>query len=142
MFARSEAAVSETLLLLANTPKRGAIVKLPHLVGQRFEELAALIGPTGAFAAEGKASTAAMLAFRTHEGLRTSLAHGVGKVVLDRQGSWLLVLRTLAFRSKQPQRTVLVVEQGEADEMVKSLQLTGRRLISELGNLRRALGST
>ncbi|WP_206619032.1 hypothetical protein, partial [Mesorhizobium sp. M7A.F.Ca.US.002.01.1.1] len=123
-------------------PKRGAIVKLPHLVGQRFEELATLIGPTGAFAAEGRASAAAMLAFRTHEGLRTSLAHGFGKVVLDRQGNWLLVLRTLAFRSKQPQRTVLVVEQNEADEIVKSLQTTGGRLVSDLASLRQALVST
>ncbi|AZO59682.1 hypothetical protein EJ078_10875 [Mesorhizobium sp. M1A.F.Ca.IN.022.06.1.1] len=142
LFARSEAAVSETLLVLANSSRHGAVVKLPHLVGQRFEELATLIGPTGAFASEGKASAAALLAFRPHEGLRASLAHGVGKVVLDQQGGWLLVLRTLAFRSKQPQRTVLVIEQNEADEIVKSLQTTGRRLVSELGNLRHTLGST
>ncbi|MER8917690.1 hypothetical protein NKI32_28230 [Mesorhizobium sp. M0761] len=142
MFARSEAAVSETLLLLANAPKGDAVVKLPHLVGQRFEELATLMGPTGAFASKGKASAAALLAFREHEGLRSSLAHGVGKVVLDRQGNWLLVLRTLAFRSKQPQRTVLVIEQNEADQIVKSLQTTGGRLVSDLANLRHALGST
>ncbi|WP_155765382.1 hypothetical protein [Mesorhizobium erdmanii] len=140
--ARSEAAVSETLLVLASKPRSGTAVKLPHLVGQRFEELATLIGPTGAFASEGKASAAALLAFRPNEGLRSSLAHGVGKVVLDRQGNWLLVLRTLAFRSKQPQRAVLVIEQNEAGEIVKSLQTTGQRLISELGNLRYALGST
>lgn len=132
-FARSEAAVSETLLVLANTSGRGAAVKLPHLVGQRFEELATLIGPTGAFALEGKASAAALLTFRPHEGLRASLAHGVGKVVLDQKGSWLLVLRTLTFRSKQPERTVLVIEQNEADEIVKSLQTAGQRLVAELG---------
>ncbi|RWD01431.1 MAG: hypothetical protein EOS58_25495 [Mesorhizobium sp.] len=142
IFARSEAAVSETLLVLADSSRQGAVVKLPHLVGQRFEELATLIGPDGAFAPEGRASAAALLAFRPHESLRASLAHGVGKVAVDRQGNWLLVLRTLAFRSKQPQRSVLVLEQSEAEEMVKSLQTTGRRLVSELGNLRQALGST
>ncbi|MBM2713557.1 hypothetical protein JQK88_20535 [Mesorhizobium caraganae] len=115
-------------------------MKLPHLVGQRFEELATLTGPAGAFALEGKASAAALSAFRTHEGLRTSLGHGVGKVVLDQRGGWLLVLRTLAFRSKQPQRTVLVIEENEAEETVKSLQAAGQRLLSELGNLRHALG--
>ncbi|TIP06451.1 MAG: hypothetical protein E5X72_01665 [Mesorhizobium sp.] len=141
IFARSEAGVSETLLMLANMSRQGGIVKLPHLVGQRFEELAVLIGPTGAFASEGTATAAALSAFRQHEHLRSSLAHGVGKVVLDRQGNWLLVLRTLAFRSKLPQRTVLVIEQSEADQIVKSLQTTGGRLVSELGNLRRALGS-
>ncbi|RVD55402.1 hypothetical protein EN828_25225 [Mesorhizobium sp. M2D.F.Ca.ET.185.01.1.1] len=142
LFARSEAAVSETLLVMANTSRGGAVAKLPHLVGHRFEELATLIGPTGAFASEGKASAAALLAFRPHESLRASLAHGVGKVVLDQQGNWLVVLRTLAFRSKQPQRSVLVIEQSEAEEIVKSHQTTGRRLVSELGNLRHALGST
>ncbi|TPL72298.1 hypothetical protein [Mesorhizobium sp. B2-3-15] len=142
LFARSESAVSETLLVLANNTRNGAVAKLPHLVGHRFAELAALIGPTGTFASEGKASAAALLAFHPHEGLRASLAHGVGKVVLDQQGSWLLVLRTLTFRSKQPERTVLVIEQNEADEIVKSLQTAGRRLVAELGNLRRALGST
>ena len=141
LFARSEAAVSETLLVLANKSSNGAVAKLPHLVGHRFEELAGLVGPTGAFASEGRASAAALLDFRPHERLRASLAHGVGKVVLDQQGSWLLVLRTLTFRAKQAERTVLVVEENEADEIVKSLQSAGRRLVSELGNLRRALGS-
>lgn len=61
-------------------------VRLPHLVGQRFEELANLIGPAGAFALEGKASAAALSTFRAHESLRTSLCHGVGKIVLDQQG--------------------------------------------------------
>lgn len=141
LFARSEAAVSETLLVMANRSSNGTVAKLPHLVGHRFEELATLIGPTGVFAAEGNASAAALSAFRPHEGLRASLAHGVGKVVLDQQGNWLLVLRTLTFRSKQPERTVVVIEQNEADEIVKSLQSAGRKLVSELANLRCALGT-
>lgn len=141
LFARSESAVSETLLVLANTPERGTLVRLLHLVGQRFEELANLIGPAGAFALEGKASSAALSVFRTHEDLRVSLCHGVGKVVLDQQGRWLLLLRTLAFRSKQPQRMVRVVEANEADEIVNSLRSAGQRLVSELAKLRHALGS-
>ncbi|MBM2711057.1 hypothetical protein JQK88_07305 [Mesorhizobium caraganae] len=141
LFARSEVAVSETLLVMANTTRDGAIAKLPHLVGHRFEELATLIGTTGAFGSEGKACAAALSAFRPHEGLRASLAHGVGKVVLDQQGNWLLVLRTLTFRSKQPERTAVVIEQNEAHEIAKSLQTAGQRLVSELANLRHALGS-
>jgi len=142
IFARSEAAVSETLLALANVSERGIVVKLPHLVGQRFEELANLTGPAGAFALEGKASAAALSTFRAHEDLRTSLCHGVGKVTLDQQGGWLLVLRTLAFRSKQPQRAVVIIEENEAEGLVKSLQTAGQRLRSELGNLRHTLSPT
>lgn len=142
IFARSEAAVSDTLLVLANVSERGIVVKLPHLVGQRFEELANLIGPAGAFALEGRTSAVALSTFRAHESLRASLCHGVGKIVLDQQGGWLLVLRTLAFRSKQPQRTVLVIEENEAEGLVKSLQAAGQRLRSELGNLRHTLSPT
>lgn len=137
IFARSEASVSETLLVLANTSKGADVVKLPHLVGQRFEGLANLIGPTGAFSSEGKAS-AALSAFRVHESLRVSLCHGVGKVALDQRGGWLLVLRTLVFRSKQPQRTQLVVEENEAQEILTSLRTAGQRLGTELGQLRKA----
>ena len=37
VFARSELAVTETLLILAAVDERGPPLKLPHLVGQRYD---------------------------------------------------------------------------------------------------------
>ena len=136
-FARAEAAVSETLVVLAAVPKRGEGVALPLLVGQRFEALAAAVGADGPFTAEGKTVAKALAKFREQESLRVLLCHGVAKVALDQKGRWLLVLRLLALRSKQPQRTVLVVEQEEAETILDDLIRAGQRLSAPLGNLRR-----
>lgn len=70
-FTRSEAAVTETLLALAAVEGRGALLKLPHLVGQRYDALAGAIGPSGAFAKEGKGAVGALTRFRRHDALRT-----------------------------------------------------------------------
>src|SRR3954470_17942102 len=76
-FSAAEAGVTETLLALNTIPDKGALVKLRHLIGQRFDDLAAVLGPDGAFAAKGKNAFKALDAFRGHESLRTYLAHGV-----------------------------------------------------------------
>jgi hypothetical protein len=52
-FAQSETAITETLLLLNAAAVKGSSVKLPHLIGQRFEALKLATGLEGAFASEG-----------------------------------------------------------------------------------------
>ena len=86
VFARSEVAVTETLLVLRAVNGRGEAIKLPHLAGQRYEALSTAICAGGAFAGEGKAASAALLAFRQHDALRNILAHGAFTVTLDQHG--------------------------------------------------------
>src|SRR3546814_10669563 len=55
-FSAAEAGVTETLLSLSTVPEKGAAVRLRHLTGQRFDDIAAVLGTEGAFAAEGTAA--------------------------------------------------------------------------------------
>lgn len=48
VFARSEAAVAETLLVLTAVDERSSSLKLPHLVGQRYDALSNAIRADGA----------------------------------------------------------------------------------------------
>ncbi len=135
-FAKAEGAVSETLLALAAVPGRGDAVRLRRLVGQRFEDLSSAIGGAGPFATEGGAAALALEAFRQHEPLRPVLCHGIGKVALDRQGQWLLLLKLVCFRGREPERTSMAIEQQEAAELLADLEARGRKLSSALGAMR------
>ncbi len=136
-FARSEAAVTETLIVLAAVEERGALIKLPHLVGQRFDALVQATAAGGAFAAEGKAAAAALLQYRQHDTLRTHMAHGIFTVTLDHRGCWHLALRVLALRTGRTSRDLLVTEEGEAAKILSTLERDGSRLRSTLGQLRK-----
>lgn len=137
LFARSEAAVTETLLVLAASQGQGVSIKLPHLVGQRYDALATAIGAGGAFANEGRAAAQALTMFRQHDRLRTGIVHGVFTVTLDNRGRWHLVIRVLALRSGRESRDVFVIEQNEAAGILATVENDGSRLKSTLGQLRR-----
>jgi hypothetical protein len=139
LFSRSEAAVTETLLVLAASKPLGVSIKLPHLVGQRYDALAVAIGPDGPFAEEGRTAADALAGFRQHDNLRTSIAHGVFTVTLDQHGSWHVVVRLLALRSGREQRNVLVIKQTEAVKILARLEKDASRLRSVLGQLRQQL---
>lgn len=138
-FAQTEAAVSETLLTLANIEGRGGSVRLRRLVGQRFQDLQDALTLEGPFAAEGAAAGAALAAFREHEAVRAALCHGIAKIALDRHGRWLVVFRTLAFRGRDEERSGVTYEQPEADAFLADLKARGQKLGSALGALRAAL---
>lgn len=138
-YGQVEFAVSETLAACAEDPKRGSAITLPHLFGQRLERLATLIGVTGAFAAEGAPAVAALTTFRQHEAQRVPLAHGNGKITLDRRGQWTLVLRMIAFRSGRAERSAVVWEQGEAATFCTALIADAQRLCAKLAHFRRAM---
>lgn len=142
LFARSEAAVTETLLVLAAVEGRGAAIKLPHLAGQRYDALATAVGPAGTFAEEGKAAAEAVMRFRKHDELRTRLAHGIFTVTLDHRGRWHLVARVLALRASREARDLFVTEEGEAVEILAVVEKDGSRLRSTLGQLRQRLRPT
>lgn len=142
VFARSEAAITETLLVLAAVKGRGASLKLPHLVGQRYDALANAVGAGGAFADEGTAAAQAVAEFRKHDGFRTQISHGVFTVTLDHRGQWHLVCRVLALRTGSASRDLLVTDQTEAAAILVLLEKDGSRLRSVLGQLRHGVRET
>jgi hypothetical protein len=136
VFARSEAAVTETLLALAQVDDRGASLKLPHLVGQRYDALFNAVSNGGPFAAEGKAAVEPLAGFRKHDSFRTQISHGVFTVTLDHRGQWHLVARVVALRTGRASRDMFVTDQSEAHATLMSLEKDGSRLRSALGQVR------
>lgn len=140
-FSMVEAAVTETLLALSDAMPSQAVVRLRHLIGQRFEDLAAAIGPGGPFEDAGKYALSELTRFReNHEAFRTVLCHGTVKVTVEHNGRWLLLIRTLSIRSRQPDRTMLALEQSEAETKLAALKRDGTKLASHLGQLRKTVG--
>lgn len=136
VFARSEAAVTETLLVLAAADERGLSLNLPHLVGQRFDAISNAIGAGGAFEEEGKSAVEPLANFRKHDVLRAQIAHGVFGVTLDHRGQWHLAARVLALRAGRENRELLVAEESEAWAIFETLKKDGQRLGTALGQLR------
>lgn len=138
-FASVEVAVTETLLHLSAQPGRGQAVKLRHLVGQRLDDLAALVNEGGPFSVEGKGVASLLAEFRHQEGLRTMLAHGQAKLTVERTSRWAAIFRVIAIRARQADRSTLVIEENEAAERLQQLRKVSQKLCSALGNLRRAV---
>ena len=139
IFAQSETAVTETLVVLNSVKDKGASVKLPHLFGQRFEALKLAIGPEGAFAKDGAKAHHAISAFLAREPLRAFLCHGVAKVALERSRGWIAIFNLTTLRSQKCDRTQLVLTQVEANGMLQEMKQNGNKLGTALGNLHRQL---
>lgn len=139
-FAQAEAAVTETLLLLSEAPGRGADVRLRHLVGQRLDDLARALGPDGGFSAEGATALEALTEFRLYEALRIHLAHDVARIALERNGSWVVVLRHISINGRAAERRTTAFEQEDALRTLNALKRATQRLDAALGNLRKAIG--
>ncbi|HEX7930996.1 MAG TPA: hypothetical protein VF470_08865, partial [Sphingomicrobium sp.] len=107
-FARAEHAVTEALVRLSEDPHHGAGVKLPHLVGQRFEALASAIAEDGPFAEGSAQAFAALQAFREHDVVRAPLCHGLGKITVDQSGRWTLVVRMTSLKGRRAERSTFV----------------------------------
>jgi hypothetical protein len=139
-FSQVEMAVTETLLALSAARPNDDRVKLRHLVGQRLEDLTVATAPDGPFGEVGKQLQDELLHFRReHEAFRILLCHGVAKVAVDRQGSWLVVWRTLSFRGRQSDRTTTVMEKDQALAISDALKRDGTKLSSLLGQLRKTV---
>lgn len=142
-FSVAEHAVTKTLLVLDSAKPEGSIVRLRHLIGQRFEDLAAALDPEGPFGERGKIASAALANFRTrHEAFRTLLCHGTVKVSVERNGNWVLVLRTLSIRGRQADQATEVLEQSVAQVRLADLKRDGQKLAAALGQIRKTLTTT
>ncbi|TGQ50441.1 hypothetical protein EN836_29040 [Mesorhizobium sp. M1C.F.Ca.ET.193.01.1.1] len=137
-FSMVETAVTETLLALSATAQGEIAVRLRHLIGQRFEDLAAAISPGGPFEEVGRHALTELSQYREkHETFRTLLCHGMVKVTVEQNGQWILLIRSLSIRSRQPDRTILALEQSEAEARLATLKRDGQKLTSCLGQLRK-----
>lgn len=141
-FSTVEMAITETLIALSTVIPGGEKVRLRHLIGQRFEDLAAALGPDGPFAEAGKNAFLELSQYRErHEAFRSLLCHGVVKVSIDHSGQWILLVRSLAIRARQAERNTLVFEQPEASAKLAALKRDGQKLASILGQLRKAVNA-
>ncbi|QIK95574.1 hypothetical protein G7076_02950 [Sphingomonas sp. HDW15A] len=138
-FARSETAVTQTLLFLATVDKRGKSIKLPHLLGQRYDALWNAIGAGGEFAEEAGIAADALIKFKEHDTLRAQLAHGTFTVTLDHRGNWHLAARVLSLRAGRESSDLLVITESEASETLTAVERDGSRLRSTLGQFRQRL---
>lgn len=137
-FSAVETAVTETLLVLSGLSSTKTPVRLRHLIGQRFEDLAEAIGPEGHFAKAGMAAHSELALYRSrHETFRTVLCHGVVQVTIAPGGDWVLIIRSLTIRGKQAERNAIALDQAEAQAKLAALKHDGMRLTSLLGQLRK-----
>lgn len=142
-FSTVEMAITETLIALSTVMPGGEKVRLRHLIGQRFEDLAAAVGPDGPFAESGKNALLELSQYRErHEAFRSLLCHAVVKVSIDHSGQWILLVRSLAIRARQAERNTQVFEQPEASAKLAALKRDGQKLASILGQLRKAVNAT
>lgn len=142
-FSAVEMAVTETLLTLDAASMQASAIRLCQLIGQRFKDFAAAIGPEGAFAGLGKASIESLSRYRgEQESFRALLCHGAVKVTVDQSGQWTLVIHSLSIRSRQAERATVVLERPEALARLRKLKVEGQKLASLLGQLRRSVASS
>jgi hypothetical protein len=140
IFTRSEAAVTETLIILANEERDTDSVKMPHLVGQRYHALATVLASDVSSSGRWNAAAAdALSSFHHYDQLRTHVVHGVFSVTLDQSGLWHLTSRLLALRSGREAREVFAASEREGAQIMTSLEKDGTRLRQALGQLRRRL---
>lgn len=136
-----EMAVTETLFALSAAMPGHTEIGLRHLVGQRLEDLASALAPGGAFDEVGKSAQRELTQYRQeHEAFRNLICHGVLKATVERNGQWMLIVRMLAIRARQAERSTLALDRGEALAKLDALKRDGQRLTSVLGQLRRTVG--
>lgn len=139
-FSAVEQAVTKTLLAMDEAKADGANIRLRHLIGQRFEDLADAIEPSGPFATVGKPASEVLANYRNqHEAFRAQLCHGHITVCLARDGQWLLILQTLSIRERQANRETVAIEQSIALPLLEELKRDGQRLAAVLGQVRNAI---
>ncbi|MES3150839.1 hypothetical protein [Sphingomonas faeni] len=125
-FALAETVVSEALAFLAEVAIQGARSLLPHLIGQRFAALKAVVDRNGPFSQEGVRVAKAIEEFTDLHRLRSFLCHGAGIVTIDHHGHWIIALDLLTFRGAEIHRDAMTLHQDEARVMLD--QLHGARL--------------
>lgn len=138
----AEAAVTQTLEALAGVAAIGSPVPLRHSVGQRFEDLAKLIGPEGPFASQGAKASKSLDTFRNKQlPFRAMLCHGRAKSYVGRSGKWVVVMTKLSLVKGAAQTETKALEQAEALQLEIELKRDTLALADALGKLRKAVAT-
>ena len=116
-------------------------MRLRHLIGQRFEDLADATGPEGPFRKEGEKARRAIADYRAHEHFRAILCHGVIILSLERSGNWTAIFNLTAIRARECIRSDHVMTQAKATILLDNLKQKGQKLGSTLGNLRKQVST-
>ena len=132
IFARAELAVTKCLVAMAAVPGKGDAVRLPHLVGQRFEALAGAIAAGGPFATGGDKLQTSIDQFRGHAAFRALLSHGSCDVLLDRRGGCTFVLHMLCLRNRSAETERLFLSEAEAECLRLEISRCGNHLCSHV----------
>ncbi len=138
-FARSEQAATETLALLNTIKAEGKGARFPHLVGQRYDRLQDLLSATPAPSGHVKLALTALARFRTHDGLRSMLCHGVTKVAIDRPGKWVALISLLNFRAGAAVNERRTLLEAEGATLLEQVTEARKMLCTALGQVRREI---
>lgn len=141
-FARCEQAVTETLAALNSVGATSLDVKgvkFPHLVGQRYDRLAILLASSAQPSGHCKVALFALKRFRSHDGLRAMLCHGVTKIAVDRGGQWIALMTLMSFKASQTMIEKLALEEHEASARLEQIIDDRRRVSTALGQVRREI---
>lgn len=131
-FSLSETIVSEALVFLAKVATEGARSLLPHLMGQRFAALRAVVDRNGPLSREGVRVAKALEDFVDLHRLRSFLCHGASTVTVDERGRWTIALELLTFRGAEIHRDAMTLEQDEAADLLNHLRSARSRLDGQL----------
>jgi len=133
-FAKAELAVTEALAALSEAPGQSE-VKLRHLVGQRFQDLADALAAREPKSKALNKAIGALDQFRKHEDLRVHLAHGSATIAQTRNGDWLVVMQHKAFKSGKLTDYDLTIFEADARQILAELRTDSLRLAQCLKSL-------
>jgi hypothetical protein len=131
-FAMAEVAVSETLAALSALASSGAQSLLPTAVGQRFEALQAVVGPSGPLASIGSRAAKALNDLCEHRHRRNFLCHSFSEVSADEKGGWRVTFCLTSFRAGAIERSSMHITAAEASILLDKLRSARIRLDGQL----------
>lgn len=131
-FALDETLVSEALAFLSDFAVEGRKSLLPHLLGQRFEALKAVVGANGDLAGLGSRVAKALDHFKDFQALRAFICHGHGIVTVEEDGKWVETLHLVTFRGAAIHRESVQITEDEAMLIVEQLRAARVRLDGQL----------
>lgn len=139
-FSDVEHRVSLVLLSAANEPAyAGQKTPLPHLVGPKFVQLRKLLPMNGPMKQHANSVIERLDDFSRFDDLRTHLCHGSMTIALSEGGEWLASFKLLCFRSGVATQSSVTFTQREADAAKTDLWRSAQILMSQLGNLEKAM---
>lgn len=139
IFARGEIAIAQALVCAA---ANGRKVRLPHLAGQRLEELTGLSLTELSTKSQSAALTSALDGWSQIEARRPFLAHGTSSVWIDGNGGWAVVFDRTDYRAGIAVSDRWFILRAETDQFENDLMRQFGNLSSQLGQLKKRIEST